>query len=82
MLTPLVRYMRPLIKHGHVHIVQPPPYLSRWSGVAHKYVFSDRERDAMVTARPASGKRVPKDDGHPRYKGPGEVDCKELWPPR
>jgi len=79
LLTLLFRYMRPLIERGYVYLAQPPLYRIKWSNAAHEYVFSDRERDAMMTAGLASGKRIPKDNGIQRYKGLGEMDYKELW---
>ncbi|KQO63847.1 DNA topoisomerase (ATP-hydrolyzing) subunit B [Curtobacterium sp. Leaf261] len=79
LLTLLFRYMRPLIERGYVYLAQPPLYRLKWSNAAHEYVFSDRERDAMMTAGLASGKRIPKDNGIQRYKGLGEMDYKELW---
>jgi DNA gyrase subunit B len=79
LLTLLFRYMRPLIERGYVYLAQPPLYRLKWSNAAHEYVFSDRERDAMLQAGIAAGKRVPKDNGVQRYKGLGEMDYKELW---
>ncbi len=71
--------MRPLIERGYVYLAQPPLYRLKWSNAAHEYVFSDRERDALMQAGIAAGKRIPKDNGIQRYKGLGEMDYKELW---
>jgi len=79
LLTLLFRYMRPLIDLGYVYLAQPPLYRLKWSNSPHEYVYSDRERDALVTAGIAAGKRIPKDNGIQRYKGLGEMDYKELW---
>ena len=79
LLTLLFRYMKPLIENGHVFLAQPPLYRIKWSNSPHDYVYSDRERDAMVEAGRADGKRIPKDNGIQRYKGLGEMDYTELW---
>jgi DNA gyrase subunit B len=79
LLTLLFRYMRPLIERGYVYLAQPPLYRLKWSNAADQYVFSDRERDAMLQSGVAAGKRIPKDNGIQRYKGLGEMDYKELW---
>ncbi len=79
LLTLLFRYMRPLVDLGYVYLAQPPLYRLKWSNAEHQYVYSDRERDAMLELGIASGKRIPKDNGIQRYKGLGEMDYKELW---
>ncbi|WP_349899121.1 DNA topoisomerase (ATP-hydrolyzing) subunit B [Parafrigoribacterium soli] len=79
LLTLLFRYMRPLIDLGYVYLAQPPLYRLKWSNSPHEYVYSDEERDALVAAGVAAGKRIPKDNGIQRYKGLGEMDYKELW---
>jgi len=79
LLTLLFRYMRPLIDLGYVYLAQPPLYRLKWSNSPHEYVYSDRERDMLVEAGLAAGKRIPKDNGIQRYKGLGEMDYKELW---
>lgn len=78
-LTLLFRYMRPLIDFGYVYLAQPPLYRLKWSNAQHEYVYSDRERDALVELGLSSGRRMPKDNGIQRYKGLGEMDYKELW---
>jgi DNA gyrase subunit B len=78
-LTLLFRYMRPLIDHGYVYLAQPPLYRLKWTNAEHQYVYSDRERDALMTDGLAAGKRIPKDNGIQRYKGLGEMDYTELW---
>jgi DNA gyrase subunit B len=79
LLTLLFRYMRPLIDLGYVYLAQPPLYRLKWSNSPHEYVYSDRERDALLESGLAAGKRVPKENGIQRYKGLGEMDYKELW---
>ncbi|HEV7956853.1 MAG TPA: DNA topoisomerase (ATP-hydrolyzing) subunit B [Marisediminicola sp.] len=79
LLTLLFRYMRPLIDLGYVYLAQPPLYKLKWSNSPHDYVYTDRERDALLEAGAASGKRIPKENGIQRYKGLGEMDYKELW---
>ena len=59
LLTLVFRFMRPLIELGYVYLAQPPLYRLKWSNSAHEYVFSDRERDALLAdgAARASGSR-------------------------
>ena len=78
-LTLLFRYMRPLIDHGFVYLAQPPLYRLKWTNAEHQFVYSDRERDALLADGIAAGKRIPKDNGIQRYKGLGEMDYTELW---
>jgi DNA gyrase subunit B len=79
LLTLLFRYMRPLIELGYVYLAQPPLYRIKWSNADHEYVFSDRERDALLNDGLAQGKRIPKDNAVQRYKGLGEMNHQELW---
>jgi DNA gyrase subunit B len=79
LLTLLFRYMRGLIEAGFVYLAQPPLYRLKWSNSPHEYVYSDRERDALLADGIAAGKRIPKDNGIQRYKGLGEMNDKELW---
>jgi DNA gyrase subunit B len=80
LLTLLFRFMKPLIEAGHVYLAQPPLYKIKWDGrnVAPSYAYSDRERDAVIEAAAAEGRKVQR-DGVQRYKGLGEMNATELW---
>lgn len=80
LLTVLFRYMTDLIKFGHVYLAMPPLFKLKWANAPHQYVYSDRERDAMVKEGRERGWRLQKDGGGiQRYKGLGEMDFRELW---
>jgi DNA gyrase subunit B len=82
LLTLLFRFMKPLIEAGHVYLAQPPLYKIKWEGrgVEPDYVYSDRERDAVIEAGIEAGRRDPRPkDGIQRYKGLGEMNAGELW---
>ncbi|WP_194397023.1 DNA topoisomerase (ATP-hydrolyzing) subunit B [Microbacterium atlanticum] len=79
LLTMLFRYMRGLIEAGFVYLAMPPLYRLKWTNAPHEYVYSDKERDALLADGLANGKRIPKDSGIQRYKGLGEMNAKELW---
>ncbi|GAA5200820.1 DNA topoisomerase (ATP-hydrolyzing) subunit B [Microbacterium jejuense] len=78
LLTMLFRYMRGLIEAGFVYLAMPPLYRLKWTNSPHEYVYSDKERDALLEHGLANGKRIPK-EGIQRYKGLGEMNAKELW---
>ncbi len=79
LLTLLFRYMRPLIELGYVYLAQPPLYRLKWTNADHEYVYSDRERDALLKEGLAAGKRIGKENSIQRYKGLGEMNHQELW---
>jgi DNA gyrase subunit B len=82
LLTLLFRFMKPLIEAGHVYLAQPPLYKIKWEGRGAQpdYAYSDRERDALIQAGLAAGRRDPRPrDGIQRYKGLGEMNAAELW---
>jgi DNA gyrase subunit B len=83
LLTLLFRFMKPLIEAGHVYLAQPPLYKIKWEGgrgVQPDYAYSDRERDALIEAGMANGRKDPRPrDGIQRYKGLGEMNAIELW---
>jgi DNA gyrase subunit B len=82
LLTLLFRFMKPLIEAGYVYLAQPPLYKIKWEGrgVEPDYAFSDPERDTMIEAGIAAGRKDPRPrDGVQRYKGLGEMNPTELW---
>jgi len=82
LLTLLFRFMKPLIEAGHVYLAQPPLYKIKWEGrgVAPGYAYSDRERDAVIEAGIAEGRKDPRPrDAVQRFKGLGEMNSRELW---
>ena len=71
LLTLLFRFMRPLIEHG---LRLPGPAAAVPAQVEqaaeHEFVYSDRERDALIAAGHASrASKLPKDDGDPALQG-------------
>ena len=82
LLTLLFRFMKPLVDAGHVYLAQPPLYKIKWGerGVDPDYAYSDTERDRIVEAGIAAGRRDPRPrDGVQRFKGLGEMNAEELW---
>ncbi|HVQ95179.1 MAG TPA: DNA topoisomerase (ATP-hydrolyzing) subunit B [Mycobacteriales bacterium] len=81
LLTLLFRFMRPLIEAGHVFLAQPPLYKIKWQRDLPGYAYSERERDGLIEAGLAAGRKLPKekDQQTARYKGLGEMNAKELW---
>ncbi|WP_328389669.1 DNA topoisomerase (ATP-hydrolyzing) subunit B [Nocardia sp. NBC_00416] len=79
LLTLLFRFMRPLVEQGFVFLAQPPLYKLKWQRSEPEFAYSDRERDGLLEAGLAAGKKINKDDGIQRYKGLGEMNPKELW---
>jgi DNA gyrase subunit B len=82
LLTLLFRFMKPLIEAGHVYLANPPLYKIKWEGRSNpeEYAYSDSERDLVVEAGIAAGKKDPRPrDGVQRFKGLGEMNATELW---
>ncbi|HVU61031.1 MAG TPA: DNA topoisomerase (ATP-hydrolyzing) subunit B [Mycobacteriales bacterium] len=80
LLTLLFRFMKPLVEAGHVYLASPPLYKLKWNKPNEPdYAYSDRERDGLIEAGTAAGKKLPKDEGIQRYKGLGEMNAEELW---
>tara|TARA_B100000963_G_scaffold51202_1_gene39313 strand:- start:13148 stop:15181 length:2034 start_codon:yes stop_codon:yes gene_type:complete len=76
MLTFLWRFMRPAIEDGHVYIAQPPLY-QLTKGRISKYVFSDEERDKVISELQGGNQNTK--IGVQRYKGLGEMNPDQLW---
>jgi DNA gyrase subunit B len=82
LLTLLFRFMKPLVEAGHVYLAQPPLYKIKWEGrgVSPGYAFSDAERDRVIEAGIAEGRKDPRPrEGVQRFKGLGEMNSTELW---
>ena len=79
LLTLIFRFMPQLITEGHVFLAQPPLFKLKWQREMAEYAYSDRERDALMEAGIAAGKKLPKEEGIQRYKGLGEMNADELW---
>jgi DNA gyrase subunit B len=82
LLTLLFRYMKPLIESGYVYLAQPPLYKIKWEGRGIKpgYAYSDAERDRVIAAGMAEGRKDPRPrDDVQRFKGLGEMNATELW---
>ena len=76
MLTFLWRFMRPAIENGHVYIAQPPLY-QLTKGRVSRYVYSDEERDEVMSE--LQGDNPNAKIGVQRYKGLGEMNPEQLW---
>jgi DNA gyrase subunit B len=82
LLTLLFRFMKPLIEAGHVYLANPPLYKIKWEGRGVKpgYAYNDAERDRLIEAGIAEGRKDPRPrDGVQRFKGLGEMNAEELW---
>ena len=82
LLTLLFRFMKPLIEAGHVYLAQPPLYKIKWEGRGAEpgYAYSDAERDRLIEAGIAEGRKDPRPrDAVQRFKGLGEMNANELW---
>ena len=73
LLTFFYRHMQPLIDAGHLYIAQPPLYRVSFGKESH-WVYSDREKDALIAER-GNGK----EPSIQRYKGLGEMNPEQLW---
>jgi DNA gyrase subunit B len=72
LLTFFFRYMGPLIESGHLYIAQPPLYRIE-KGKQHHYVYSDTEKDQLLSKHKGDNISLQ------RYKGLGEMNPEQLW---
>jgi DNA gyrase subunit B len=82
LLTLLFRFMKPLVEAGYVYLANPPLYKIKWEGRGAQpgYAYSDVERDRLIEAGIAEGRRDPRPrDAVQRFKGLGEMNADELW---
>jgi DNA gyrase subunit B len=79
LLTLLFRFMKPLVEQGYVFLAQPPLYKIKWSRDVADFAYTEREREALIEAGLAAGRRLPKEEAIQRYKGLGEMNADELW---
>ena len=78
-LTLFFRYMRPMINAGYVYVAMPPLYRIKWTKGPHDFVYTDAERDRVLSEGKAAGRQLPKGEGIQRYTGLGEMSYQELW---
>ena len=73
LLTFFYRYMKDLIREGHVYAAQPPLYRVK-KGKFEKYVYSDAELNQSLEEIGRDNKVEIQ-----RYKGLGEMNPEQLW---
>ena len=71
LLTFFFRYMRELIKEGHVYVGMPPLY-SVHKGKTEEYAYDDKELQEKIA-------KVGRGGAIKRYKGLGEMNPSQLW---
>ena len=76
LLTFFFRHMAQLITEGHLYIAQPPLFHIK-VGKQTRFVYTDEERDEIVTEYSASHNGKEPEVG--RYKGLGEMNPDTLW---
>ncbi len=74
LLTFFFRHMPGLINEGHLFIAQPPLYSIK-SGKNKHWIYSDTEKEDMLTELKGSSRKTEVQ----RYKGLGEMSAEQLW---
>jgi len=72
LLTFFYRYMRELIKKGHIYIANPPLYKITINKKV-KYFYSDEALQKFLKKNPDKNPKIQ------RYKGLGEMNPEQLW---
>lgn len=72
LLTFFFRYMKQIIETGCLFVAQPPLYQLKYGREA-IYVYSDREKEEIMSQRPNDKVVIQ------RYKGLGEMNPEQLW---
>lgn len=72
LLTFFYRYMKQLIEAGHIYQAIPPLYKIK-KGKYEGYVYTDEEKDKVISEIGADGVNIQ------RYKGLGEMNPSQLW---
>jgi len=76
LLTFFYRHMQQLITDGHLYIAQPPLFNVKMGKQVH-YVYTEEERDRLISEYKASHNGREPEVG--RYKGLGEMNPETLW---
>ena len=72
MLTFLYRFMRELIRRGHVYLAKPPLYKIEKNKTV-RYAYDDTELKQILAEIGRDNNKIQ------RYKGLGEMDADQLW---
>ena len=77
LLTFFLHYFEPLVKLGHVYILETPIFRVRTKSET-TYCYTEKERDAAVKKLQGKGKKVKKAVEITRFKGLGEISPQEF----
>ncbi len=77
LLTFFLHYFEPLVKLGHVYILETPIFRVRTKSET-KYCYTGKERDAAIKVLQGKGKKTKKAVEITRFKGLGEISPKEF----
>ncbi len=77
LLTFFLHFFEPLVKLGHVYILETPIFRVR-TRTDTKYCYTEKERDAAIKVLQGRGKKKKKAVEITRFKGLGEISPKEF----
>ena len=77
LLTFFLHYFEPLVKRGHVYILETPIFRVRTKSET-KYCYTEKERDTAIKVLQGKGKKTKKAVEITRFKGLGEISPKEF----